>query len=248
MLKRTCLILFLFLVTTSVDAKKKANLTVLFGMSRPPFIMEDTKTGISINLFRKLSEKLGYSFKHVFSPNRRMNVELKNGSMDVVVEVQKGIVGAYYSDPFIGYRNFAVSRKKDQVKVESYTDLKGRSICAWQDAKNDLGNEFKKATQVFSKYQEFPIQKDQVKSWLSGACQVIIIDETILKWWIKELSPEYVKRNRKLDLDLSYDVLPGQEILWWFMGFKDRELRDQFNKVLKEFKANGIYDKIRADY
>ena len=177
-----------------------------------------------------------------------MNVELKNGSMDVVVEVQKGIVGAYYSDPFIGYRNFAVSRKKDQVKVESYTDLKGRSICAWQDAKNDLGNEFKKATQVFSKYQEFPIQKDQVKSWLSGACQVIIIDETILKWWIKELSPEYVKRNRKLDLDLSYDVLPGQEILWWFMGFKDRELRDQFNKVLKEFKANGIYDKIRADY
>jgi len=234
-------IVLLIVVSTHTWAKE---LTVMFGVSRPPFISQDPPSGISYELFKLISSELQWEFQAQFAPNKRMEYELANMKVDVIVEVQKGNGSVFYSEPFIAYRNFAVSRSRDKIKFNDYVDLKDRSVCAWQNAIVNLGKTFEKQVSNFSAYREFPHQEVQVRSWLSKQCEVIIIDDTLLKWWINELAPLFQQRNRGVDKDVVFAPLPNN-ILWWYVAFRSEELRDMFNSELQKTRSNNEYEKIR---
>jgi polar amino acid transport system substrate-binding protein len=222
-------------------------LTVMFGDSRPPFISQDPPSGISYELFSLISSRLQWDFQEQFAPNKRMEYELSNMKVDAIVEVQKGNDKAYYSDPFIAYRNFAVSHSQDKINFLDFldfSDLKGWSVCAWQNATKNLGAAFEKQVPTFSAYKEFPLQEDQVRYWLSKQCEVIIIDDTVLKWWINVLSPAFQQRKRGIDENLVFAPLPNHK-LWWYVAFSNESLRDSFNLELQKIRFNKEYDKIR---
>jgi len=235
------LIVLLIVVCSNGWAKE---LTVMFGDSRPPFISQDPPSGISYELFKLISSRLQWNFQAQFAPNKRMEYELSNMKVDVIVEVQKGNDNLFYSDPYIAYRNFAVSRSQDKVNFLDYSDLKGRSVCAWQNATKNLGAEFEKQVSNFSAYKEFPLQEDQVRYWLSKQCEVIIIDDTLLKWWVNALNPAFEQRKRGMDEDLVFAPLPSQ-MLWWYVAFSNENLRDSFNLELQNIRSNQEYEKIR---
>ena len=237
------LILILLFVIASSNAWAK-ELTVMFGVSRPPFISQDPPSGISYELFKLISSRLQWQFQAQFAPNKRMEYELSNMTVDVIVEVQKNNDGVFYSDPFVAYRNFAVSRSQDKIKFNNYADLKGRSVCAWQNAAKNLGTEFADQISTFSDYKEFPHQEAQVRYWLSKKCEVIIIDDTLLKWWVNVLAPSFQQRKRDVDTDILFNPLPNNT-LWWYVAFSNEKLRDSFNIELHKIRSNQEYDKIR---
>lgn len=216
----------------------------MFGVSRPPFIQDNPPSGISFELFSTIAGNLGWQFKPLFAPNARMEKAIEELTIDAIVETQQLNEKAFYSAPFIAYRNFAVSRTQSQLSFESYQSLAGYSVCAWQNASKHLGKLFSQNTSSFKDYKEFSHQEKQVKSWLSGECEVIIIDDTLLKWWINVLTPKFLELGRSLDLDIQFDPLPNNT-LWWFVAFKDENLRDQFDLELKKLRASGEYDRIR---
>jgi polar amino acid transport system substrate-binding protein len=164
-LNKFLLTVALFIVCSNGGANE---LTVMFGDSRPPFISQDPPSGISYELFKLISSRLQWNFKAQFAPNKRMEYELLNMKVDAIVEVQKDNDRAFYSDPFIAYRNFAVSHSRDKINFLEYSDLRSRSVCAWQNATKNLGATFEKQVPYFSAYKEFPLQKDQVRYWLSN--------------------------------------------------------------------------------
>ena len=239
-------LLVLFFMFSCICGEEKR---VVFGVSRPPFIMEDQKTGISYELFKFIANEMGIDFQPIFASNARMQLLKKNDSFDIIVEVQKSDSTLFYSAPFIVYRNFVVIKSDENFQFNDYSDLAGKSVCAWQNAKKNLGEAFSSQIPKFEKYKEFPIQENQVHNWLVGNFEVIIIDDTLLKWWIKRLVPKIEKLGHKVDLNnIQYQRLPGNSDLWWYVVFKDKSLRDRFDIILEKMKKNGEYDRIREGF
>lgn len=223
-------------------------LKIIFGISRPPFIIEEKQTGISFELAKVIFDRLGVSFSPSFGPNKRMKLEILKSRVDVAVEVTPFNPTLFYSEKFISYRNFVVSRKADGIAMKDFTDLKGQSVCAWQDARAHIGERLTQAIGSFSSYREFSIQKDQVREWLIKRCDVILIDDTLLKWHMKELIGKLKNKNRNFDVLLDYHPFPGGNITWFYVAFRDRVLRDRFNGILAEIKKDGTYDRIREGF
>jgi ABC-type amino acid transport substrate-binding protein len=47
---------------------------------------------------------------------------------------------------------------------------------------------------------------------------------------------------------LDYHPFPGNNEIWFYVGFRDRALRDQFNQVLAGIRKDGTYEKIREKF
>lgn len=221
-------------------------LRVMYGVSRPPFIMERERSGISYELAAAIFDRMGVATTPFFGSNERLAAMLQNDRIDVAVEVQKTDPGLFYSERFIAYRNFAVSRRADRIEMKDFADLRGRSVCAWQNAHKHLG--IAALTPTFANYTEFPKQVGQVRSWLAKRCDVIFIDDTLLKWHMKALVPELKKQGIKVDTDLSFDPFPGDNHLWFFVGFREQAIRDAFDESLRAVRADGSYADIREHF
>ena len=221
-------------------------LNVMYGVSRPPFIMEGDRTGISYELATAAFDRMGVATKPFFGSNKRLEAMLERNRVHVAVEVQKTDPRLFYSDRFVAYRNFAVSRRRDNVRMQEFADLRGHSVCAWQNANEHLG--ITELTSTFSSYQEFPEQIDQVRLWMAGRCEVILIDDTLLKWHMKILEPELKRQGIVVDSDLRFDPFPGDNHLWFYVGFTNRDIRDSFNDALAALRSDGSYDDIRERF
>lgn len=226
-----------------VSSPAQAEDSVAFGLSRPPYVLQDRATGISIELFKRIYDKLDRPYRHKYVSNERLERELASGALDVAVEVKKTNPKAFYSQPFLSYRNFIVTRVADNAQIDSFADLSGRSVCTWQNADDHLGPTFRDAMRTF-KYFEYAHQDAQVKVFLGGRCDAVIIDEKIFKYWANTLSQDRRFKKRIVSLDFQYHPVPGQSENEFYVGFRDRELRDRFDKELAAIRKNGEYERI----
>ncbi len=87
-----------------------------------------------------------------------------------------------------------------------------------------------------------------MRTWLAKKCDVILIDETLLKWHMKQLVTTFRLHGREIDTKVDYHPFPGDNEIWFHVGFRDRALRDRFNQVLAEIRKDGTYDRIREDF
>ncbi|MCC2614662.1 transporter substrate-binding domain-containing protein [Aestuariibacter halophilus] len=223
-----------------------AELIVAFGQSRPPFIDEVQGDGISFRLFDTVAKQLGWQYKPLFVSNRRMEKLLAQGQVDIAVEVQRQNTQLHYSQPFIAYSNYALHHTDRDLALTTIDQLQFFSICAWQNASQHLG--IRQWTESNSKYREYPDQKLQVADWLNKRCDVLLIDDTLLEWHIRQLNArssfEDVNVNR-----FGKTLLPVQNNpLWFYVGFGDAALRDAFDKQLSVLKQSGRYQQIRNEF
>jgi polar amino acid transport system substrate-binding protein len=224
------------------------DIKVMFGVSRPPYIMQKEHAGIVFELAETIFVRMGLSFRPSFASIKRMERELLAGNIDVAVEVRPTNPEIFYSDAFMMYRNFAVSRKSDKITRTTFSDLRGRSVCAWQGASAHVGEPLERAITEFSSYREFPLQEQQVGTWLAKLCDVILIDDTLLKWHVKQLVENFRSNRRNVDLALDFHPFPGNNEIWFHVGFRDRTLRDRFNQILAEIREDGTFESIRERY
>nr|WP_246240030.1 transporter substrate-binding domain-containing protein [Pseudoalteromonas caenipelagi] len=232
----------LFLSPISLVAAEP--LKVAFGQSRPPYVDESSQSGISVELFEQIAQSLNWQYQSIFVSNRRMERLLKTGSVDIAVEVQQVNEHVYYSLPFISYSNFAIHSSKSKFSISTIEQLSQYSICAWQNAKQHLNIE----TVIAEKrdYSEYSKQQEQVIDWLAGKCQVILIDDTLLNWHLIQLRDG---RYRYSNASWGKVLLPVKNNpLWFYVGFRDKGLRDRFNIALQQLKGSGRYELIRSKY
>ncbi|CAH9049871.1 hypothetical protein PSECIP111854_00395 [Pseudoalteromonas sp. CIP111854] len=234
--------LFPFLATVmSHVAFANEPLTVAFGQSRPPYVNESSQSGISVELFDTIAKTLNWQYHPIFVSNKRMVRLLAKGKVDIAVEVQNSDKHMYYSMPFISYSNYAIHNRHSEFKLSSMSELLKYSVCAWQNAAEHLVLD--KAFKDKEDYSEYSKQQEQVIDWLSGQCEVILIDDTLLNWHLAHLKEgryQYSPEN------WGKALLPAvNNPLWFYVGFRNEALRSSFNFGLQQLKASGRYEQLR---
>lgn len=231
------------LTLLSIQSGWAGNDKVAFGQSRPPYVMQDTQSGISIELFKRIYANLSRSFHPIYLSNNRLELSISKGIVEAAVEVKNTNPDLFYSDEFVSYQNFIITRKSDAKAISAFSDLAGMTVCTWQQADQHLGAVFQQAMASFE-YREFPNQDAQVRAFLGGRCDALIVDKKIFSHWTETFRKDKTFANNIVSLEFSHRPVPGQSINPFYVGFRDKILRDQFNTELRALKKSGKYDEI----
>lgn len=180
-------------------------------------------------------------------PNARLQYAVSGLDFDVSVAVQ-AIGSSYLSDDFITYENFAISRTRDKVTVNSIADLVNYRTVAWQNAYMNLGDEY---TKYFGPevrhgdsddYMEFSDQQSQNAFFWLGRADVIVVDRAIFHWYRRLLSKKF-----DTSAELTYHEIFPQKTNYQ-VAFKKKSIRDDFNEGLKFLRSSGKYQEIVDRY
>ncbi len=208
-----------------------------------PYFIEKGQTGIFTDLVSAIfNEMPGLEPKYHFGySNKRLWHEFSKKNIDAVANLFDSVeLNACRSDPVFRFRDIIVSKRSDQLLINSLADLEGKHIITFQGASDFFGETFKKYTQNGT-YHEVPRPSMQAKILISNKADVSVGDMFIFLLSLKDVTPLTVTAQ-----DFTFhDLLPA---IYSRMGFQDEKICHQFNVALKTIKDNGIYEKIYQKY
>jgi len=231
------------IITATLARAEK--LTVGFGFAKPPFVFaktpkdQDDLRGIELEIMRQALAERGHSFDVRYMTYNRLSLSLKTGKIDAAATVRPELEGVYYSDNFVYFHNVAITRKSDNIRLDRLSDLKTRKIIAWQGATKDLGASFNEVANLAPLYRELADQGKQVKLFLRGRVNTIVIDRNIFSYWAKN----YGEAPQRY----MYHPLFGGRTNF-AVGFIKKSWRDDFNWGLRILKKSGRYDALYTKY
>jgi len=230
---------------TGVDAR---DLVIAHGLDKPPFVFGSDMHGLEIDIVREALAYKGHSMQVVHVPNKRLQVAIQTAGVDGAATVREAHDGSYYSDDFITFENYAITRRSAGIRLDGVNDLKGHSVVAWQNAYRDLGSEFEAAFNPDVKepylegYSELASQRSQNMMFWFGRAQVIIVDKTIFLWYQKDLTKE-IDTSAEV---VFHNIFPRRT--HFQVAFKERAIRDDFNEGLRHLRKTGRYQHLVDAY
>jgi len=209
----------------------------------PPFFVEEENKGIFIEITNEIFKQLPeYTIQYIFMSNSRLMHEIDSGNrIDAACNIfPESKVNAYLSVPIFRYTDVAISKKSSKLVINKISDLKGKSIAAYQGAKELLGSEFKEMALKNPNYSEHPHPKDTTYLMLSDRKSLRVGDINI--FW-HDLSEKHYKEDEKIDVS-DFKIHSLWPDVYSHIAFKDPALKDSVNIVIEKLKANGIIQEI----
>jgi len=246
MIKACIKLLFIYSMLCSFYAIAEQELRIGVG-NFPPFFVEAEKNGIFIEITDAIfSHFPKYRVKYVFMSNHRLLHEINTGGIiDVACNIfPASKLDAFLSEPVFRYRDVAITRKDDNLTIESVGDLQGKSIAAYQGAKELLGTAFKDVAENNQGYSEHAHPSETTNLLISGNKDVRVGDINI--FW-HDLKSKHHKNEEKTNVN-NYQVHYLWEDIYSHMAFRDQALRDAVNEVIIELHENGTFDQIYKKY
>ena len=237
-------IVFVLLFPTLLLAKQELRIGV---GNFPPFFIEKSNSGIFLDITREIFQQLpDYDVKFIFMSNNRLLHEINSGKIiDVACNIFSGSeVNGYLSEAVFRYTDVAVSKKNKSVELSSIADLHSYSVAAYQGAKDLLGKEYKDMAVANVRYSEHSQPKDTTYLMASGKKDVRVGDIHI--FWDDLQNKFYHDQLQMQKNDFTIHRLWPD--VYSHMAFKDSDLRDAVNVVIKHLKQDGTIDKIYAKY
>jgi len=226
---------------SNTKLKQKKDLNIAFTFDRPPFMFGKTSSkGIEADIVKEILTSQGYNVNiHQMSNYNMQTILSDNSSFDGVSTVSETNDKMYYTNHFIAYENYVITRKKDNLDIKSINDLSKVTFVAWQNAYNDLGKTFynlfnPKNGTAKDVYHDESSQENQHKAFFNKEVDAIVVDKTIFKWYKLAL-----KNSEKYTF---HKIFPRQTT--YPAKFKSKKVRDAFNKGLKSIKKSGKYEEI----
>lgn len=228
-------------------------LRVSFNTDKPPFAFTDQAgniTGIEVDVMKEALKRVGHTIKAKSVSKARLLASLAHNEADVAASVQ-GIDGGnlFYTDNFVQYQNYAISRKTSNLIIEKIDDLDKYHFVIWQRGWADLGSEFEKKYKpdgqdhFRNNYFQGSTQEAQTRIFFAKRVDAIVIDMTIFQWYRAVLGKAGIAVNDDLVFHDIFKTTTG-----FAAAFKSKLLRDQFNTALKYMRADGSYQKILSRY
>lgn len=238
---KICILLVLPAVLSLTSAVRAEQLDVAVSVTLPPFVFPEKDSGIDLEIAREALELAGYEFMPVYASFGRVPRLLENEHVDgaLTVNESQGLEGVFLSRPYICYQNAVVSLA-GQGPLEGLEDLEEMSVAAFQDAAKILGPRFALAVAESPNYREVSNQENQVAMLYMGRVQAIVLDRTIFDWY----------RTHSPKADPDADVVVGTFFppSCYSAAFRNRTIRDEFNRGVAELMRSGRYKEIFANH
>lgn len=244
-LRRLALATFLSAIAAGAGAKE---VTMAFGLTLPPYVIAENSTGFQLEIIKDALAFKGHTLKPVYVPLARVPEMIKARQVDAAERGGPDVVegqGAHYSEvPAVVYQDYAISLKKSALSINSFADLKDKSVIAFQGATVFLGPEYAAAVKGNAQYSEAADQKRQALMLFSGRTQVVVGDHNIFKYFSQAVSGEVDTKQEVV----FHKIFPSSNARHNHQVFVDRALRDDFDAGLKQLKASGRYEQIVRKY
>ena len=224
--------------------KVKTSVTIALNIGREPYVLDKTYLkGIEYELLSLILKRSNIDIKKIkkLSLKDQDKAFDEDFELDLIVSVKEKKDNYYYSKDFIIFEHVVVTRKKDNIKINEISDLKGKNIIAFEGASLYLPKEYRDIfSKIPNKYNEEIIQEKQVEDFLDKKADVIILDKNTFKWFLRKLS------NRKLEEYKFDNLFPIKNKLK--VVFRNKEIKNLFDKNLTKIKESGEYKKIIDSY
>ncbi|WP_373973939.1 transporter substrate-binding domain-containing protein [Chitinibacter sp. SCUT-21] len=210
-------------------------LRVGIGETKLPYVSSETQSGIEYEIIQQAFKLAGIPIRFEHMPNKRAQLLLSLNQLDAAINTKGQIV----SEPYIVYQNMAISRCASQFNIQQVSDLQGKSVVAFHNANQFLGEEFAQLARDKAHYQEISPQQLMNRMLLSERVDVVISDINIFRHFNLELDP---KGSQKI---CPFAIFPPTR---YRLEFNDAVIRDRFNLALQQLSQNGFYEKMAQKY
>ncbi|NEX62006.1 substrate-binding periplasmic protein [Noviherbaspirillum galbum] len=236
----------LSILATGAAQAKEVNM--IFGLALPPYVIQETNSGFELDIIKAALAVKGHTLKPTYASFLALPKLLKEKQADAAQRGNPDLKEAdgffYAAEPTVIYQDNAITLKKNNLKVDSLADLKGKSIVTFQGANQFLGPEFAAAVKGNPNYAENGNERRKLQMLYSGSAQVYAGDVNIFR---------YYRDSVKNDVDIKQEVVyhkifPVHEDMTHNAVFLDRQVRDDFNAGLKQLKGSGQYQQMIRKY
>ena len=228
--------------TVAAEERSPHELELVTGLPKPPFILENSKTGLQLDLISEAFATQNMNIDYIPMPLGRNITGFQRGNVDGVITIPPSYKypSMYISSPYINYQNVAVTLSDSHIELASVKDLSAFSIIAFQNAKKFLGDEFADVAAYSVDYRELANQRQQFDMLFSRRAEVIILDVNIFKYFVRKYGSEVVNTA----FEIHY-LFPERG---YSIGFKKEEHMEAFNEGLQTIIENGTYQVILDNY
>ena len=245
---------FLLIITASnVLAEHKKTLHIGVSFSIPPWVIQEQNSGIELDILRTVLEKEHYIVQPHYIPFALAYQRFDAHQLDGVINAKAGVAKhGYLTNPVVTFQNVAISLNQKKLPLDiSITDLVNKQVVAFQKASTLLGSEFSSMAEKNTDYLEVANQILQLNLLFIREVDFIVMDKSIFGYfWHKS------QRSNPNDLNAEHLKLFKQPIRFHPMFapspypfiFADKDVRDVFNRGLKELKESGQYAEIFKRY
>jgi polar amino acid transport system substrate-binding protein len=209
----------------------------------PPYLIPDGGAGMEFEIVDKALAEAGHKLVPHFLRQENIKEEIKANPVDGLCPCDENleIEKTFFSNSHISYQNAAILSEKSKFQIRSVSDLKGKKIFAFQNAKLYLGEDFKKVVENNPEYQEIPLRGKHMGIAMNTPDAVIIMDKNIFEYYLAQ----YIFSDiGGLNFTVS-EIFPEND---YKVAFFSEKLRDDFNAGLAKLKKNGQYGKILEKY
>jgi polar amino acid transport system substrate-binding protein len=217
------------------------SLTMAVSLDIPPYVMTNATSGVELDLMRRALPDFEMKWRQM--DYQALESAISDKKVDAAMSVREHRPGVFYSLDYIGFVNFAISKKADHLHIASVVDLKGHPVLTWQDAWRELGDAFKTQYAPDSaertNYVEVADQAKQVREFWEGTGKVIVIDRSIFDYLSEQM-------GHALDEVQYHPLFP--KVTAFKVGFAEAAVRDKFNAGLKRLCQSGEYHQLLKRY
>ena len=134
------LIFLSFFISCLYSDQNIKTVNILLGYDKPPFIFgQTTSTGIEADLLREAFNLMAYKVNISQATRAEQETILdRENDMDAVATISEKNPNLFYSDTLAVYENYVITRKEDNIKLDSLEDLKNIKFVTWKNSFNDL--------------------------------------------------------------------------------------------------------------
>ncbi|PIK16035.1 transporter substrate-binding domain-containing protein [Halobacteriovorax sp. JY17] len=211
----------------------------------PPYFNKTKNTGIELELLSAAFKQAGYdNTLTIFSSSKRAIQLLNHEEVDAIVSNKRDsfygeVENIYTSHNILNFIDCAITLKTSPLSSQKVSSLKGKAIWAFPGASTSLGDQFKEVIKGNNQYTEFIDQLNQPKALIKKRIDVAISDRNI---FVTQAIKDGYSPSDFLFTNVVGSTTPRS------LRFKDKSLRDKFDKALKEIRKNGDYKKVLMKY
>ena len=235
------------LISTKAFCTENDPITLLSGISRPPFIIAEDNKGMQIEIIKAAFANSNTQVNFMYFPMIRQVEVYKKRNIEGLITLSESDneLGLYLSKPYISYENVVITLASNNFDINQISDLSKVSVAAFQSATKFFGDKFNYIFEDSSSYVELENQKSQLALLFTKRVDAIVIDINIFKHLLILMRKEKEDNNFYNEKIVVHQLFEKAD---YVAGFTKEKHQKSFDKGIAEIKANGNYQKIMDSY